>query len=135
MGFDRALVPVGPANAAAAGPLLPVLLPATSGQGLQISRQLTRGEGKVFYNLKFKNHTQIPLYKFMIQFNKNTFGLAVGGPLKVLEALDDSESTIRELAASTMFEMLKNQKDRLDKDTEVLLEKLLQLAKDPDLKS
>ncbi|KAG0621726.1 hypothetical protein M758_3G044000 [Ceratodon purpureus] len=52
----------------------------------------------------------------------------------VLEALDDPESTIRELAASAMLEMLKNQKDRLDKDTEVLLEKLLQLARDTDLK-
>jgi hypothetical protein len=64
-------------------PPLPVLLPATSGQGLQISGQLTRREGKVFYNLKFENHTQIPLDKFMIQFNKNTFGLAAGGPLQV----------------------------------------------------
>lgn len=64
-------------------PPLPVLFPATSGQGLQISGELTRREGKVFYNLKFENHTQTPLDKFMIQFNKNTFGLAAGGPLQV----------------------------------------------------
>lgn len=60
-----------------------MLLPATSGQGLQISGQLTRREGKVFYNLKFENHTQTSLDKFMIQFNKNTFGIAAGGPLQV----------------------------------------------------
>jgi len=64
-------------------PPLPVLLAATAGQGLQISGQLTRREGKVFYNLKFENHTQTPLDTFMIQFNKNTFGLAAGGPLQV----------------------------------------------------
>jgi len=52
----------------------------------------------------------------------------------VLEALDDPEATIRELAASAMLEMLKNQNDRLDKDTEVLLEKLLQSARDTDPK-
>ncbi|KAG0626142.1 hypothetical protein M758_2G105600 [Ceratodon purpureus] len=83
MGFDGALVPVGPATAATSEPSLPVLLPATSGQGLQISGQLARREGKVFYNLKFENHTQTPLDKFMIQFNKNTFGIAAGGPLQV----------------------------------------------------
>jgi CLIP-associating protein 1/2 len=52
----------------------------------------------------------------------------------VLEALDDPEATIRELAASVMLEMLKNQKDKLEKDTEVLLEKLLQSARDTDPK-
>lgn len=65
-------------------PPLPVLLSATGGQGLQISGQLTRREGKVFYNLKFENSGQTPLDTFMIQFNKNTFGLAAGGPLQVL---------------------------------------------------
>ena len=64
-------------------PPLSALLRATSGQGLQISGQLTRPEGKVFYNLKFENHSQIPLDTFMIQFNRNTFGLAAGGPLPV----------------------------------------------------
>jgi AP-1 complex subunit beta-1 len=44
---------------------------------------MMRREGKVFYNLKFENHSQTPLDKFMIQFNKNTFGLAAGGPLQV----------------------------------------------------
>ncbi|XP_024391811.1 beta-adaptin-like protein C [Physcomitrium patens] len=84
MGFDGALVPVGPATSGvSAEPPLPVLLSAASGQGLQISGKLIRREGKVFYNLKFENHTQTPLDNFMIQFNKNTFGLAAGGPLQV----------------------------------------------------
>lgn len=69
-------------------PPLPVLLSAASGQGLQISGKLIRREGKVFYNLKFENHTQTPLDNFMIQFNKNTFGLAAGGPLQVTSFID-----------------------------------------------
>lgn len=64
-------------------PSLPVLLPATSGQGLQISGQLTRRDGHVFYSLKFDNLSQTFLDGFMIQFNKNTFGLAAAGPLQV----------------------------------------------------
>ncbi|KAL8238834.1 hypothetical protein R6Q59_015401 [Mikania micrantha] len=66
-----------------AGPPLPVLLPAASGQGLEISAQLIRRDGQIFYSLMFENNTNIPLDGFMIQFNKNTFGLAAGGPLQV----------------------------------------------------
>lgn len=64
-------------------PPLPVLLPASTGQGLQISAQLTKRDGQVFYSLLFENNSQIPLDGFMIQFNKNTFGLAAAGPLQV----------------------------------------------------
>lgn len=59
------------------------MLPASTGQGLQISAQLTRREGQIFYSLLFENNTQSPLDGFMIQFNKNTFGLAAAGPLQV----------------------------------------------------
>lgn len=84
MGFESALVPVGPATSPVISePALPVLLPATSGQGLQISGQLIRRDGKVYYSLKFENLSQVPLDGFMIQFNKNTFGLAAGGALQV----------------------------------------------------
>ncbi|PSS09394.1 Beta-adaptin-like protein [Actinidia chinensis var. chinensis] len=65
------------------GPPLPVLLPASNGQGLQISAQLVRRESQIFYSLLFENNSPIPLDGFMIQFNKNTFGLAAGGPLQV----------------------------------------------------
>lgn len=63
---------------------LPVLLPAGSGQGLQISAQLVRQDGQIFYSLLFENSTQITLDGFMIQFNKNSFGLAAAGPLQVI---------------------------------------------------
>lgn len=65
-------------------PPLPVLVPASSGQGLQISAQLIRKDGQIFYSMLFENNSQIPLDGFMIQFNKNTFGLAAGGPLQVI---------------------------------------------------
>ncbi|KAL2238245.1 beta-adaptin-like protein B [Sesamum indicum] len=69
--------------ASPAGPPLPVLLPGSTGQGLQISAQLIRKDGQIFYSMYFENYTQIPLDGFMIQFNKNTFGLAAGGPLQI----------------------------------------------------
>lgn len=65
---------------------MPVVLPASTGQGLQISAQLTRRDGQVFYSMLFENNTQVPLDGFMIQFNKNTFGLAAAGPLQVFIA-------------------------------------------------
>lgn len=64
-------------------PPLPIVLPASTGQGLQISAQLTRRDGQIFYSMLFENNTQVPLDGFMIQFNKNTFGLASAGPLQV----------------------------------------------------
>lgn len=83
IGLDNsAIVPVDQ-PAAPTGPPLPVLLPASTGQGLQISAQLTRRDGQIFYSLLFENNTQVPLDGFMIQFNKNTFGLAAAGPLQV----------------------------------------------------
>ncbi|CAH9132162.1 unnamed protein product [Cuscuta epithymum] len=62
---------------------LPDVLPASTGQGLQISAQVIRRDGQVFYSMFFENHSQIALDGFMIQFNKNTFGLAAAGPLQV----------------------------------------------------
>ncbi|KAK9668104.1 hypothetical protein RND81_13G035700 [Saponaria officinalis] len=83
IGLDNSnsLVPVD--QPAPAGPPLPVVLPASKGQGLQISAQLTRRDGQVFYEMMFENNTQSVLEGFMIQFNKNTFGLAAGAPLQV----------------------------------------------------
>ena len=65
-------------------PPLPILLPASTGQGLQISAQLARRDGQIFYSLLFENNSQIALDGFMIQFNKNSFGLAAAGPLQVI---------------------------------------------------
>lgn len=64
-------------------PPLPVLLPESTGQGLQISAQLTRQDDQIFYSLLFENNSQVAIDGFMIQFNKNTFGLAAAGPLQV----------------------------------------------------
>ncbi|VFQ82846.1 unnamed protein product [Cuscuta campestris] len=80
---NSAIVPVDQPSVPAAGPPLPVLLPAATGQGLQISAQVIRRDGQVFYSMLFENHSQISLDGFMIQFNKNTFGLAAAGPLQV----------------------------------------------------
>lgn len=84
IGLDNTAAIV-PADQAAASPVpaLPVVLPASTGQGLQISAELTRQDGQVFYSMLFENNTQITLDGFMIQFNKNTFGLAAGGALQV----------------------------------------------------
>ncbi|KAJ6803452.1 beta-adaptin-like protein B [Iris pallida] len=82
MGLDNALVPVDQPSTPT-GPPLPVLLPFSTGQGLQISGQLLRRDGQIFYGLMFENNSQVPLDGFMIQFNKNSFGLAAAGPLQV----------------------------------------------------
>ncbi|XP_058195992.1 CLIP-associated protein [Rhododendron vialii] len=48
----------------------------------------------------------------------------------VLEVLDDSESSIRELALLLISEMLKNQGDAMEDSVEIVIEKLLHVAKD-----
>ncbi|KAF5731403.1 CLIP-associated protein [Tripterygium wilfordii] len=48
----------------------------------------------------------------------------------VLEVLDDSDSSIRELALSLIIEMLKNQKDAMEDSVEIVIEKLLHVTKD-----
>lgn len=59
-----------------AGAPLPVLLQASQGQGLQIRGRVVRAAGgQVVYSLVFENGSPVPLDGFMIQFNKNAFGL------------------------------------------------------------
>ncbi|KAJ4968834.1 hypothetical protein NE237_015535 [Protea cynaroides] len=48
----------------------------------------------------------------------------------VLEVLDDSDSSIRELALSLIVEMLNNQKDAMEDSVEIVIEKLLNVTKD-----
>jgi len=65
-------------------PPLPVLLPAATGQGLQISGRVERKDGQVVYHVVLENGTQTPLDGFMMQLNKSTFGLAAApGPLPI----------------------------------------------------
>ncbi|GAQ78829.1 adapitin protein [Klebsormidium nitens] len=76
----------GPAPASPAArtaPPKPILLQASAAQGLQISGQMVRKNGQIFYDLTFDNQGTVPLDGFMIQFNKNTFGLAAGSPLQL----------------------------------------------------
>ncbi|KAK4795703.1 hypothetical protein SAY86_028029 [Trapa natans] len=83
IGIDNnSIVPVDHSSNTAGSPL-PVLLPSSTGQGLQISAQLIRHDAQIFYSILFENDSQIPLDGFMIQFNKNSFGLAAAGPLQV----------------------------------------------------
>ncbi|OIW11125.1 hypothetical protein TanjilG_22932 [Lupinus angustifolius] len=86
------------------GPPLPILVPASTGQGLQISAQVVRRDGQIFYSLLFENSTQVPLDGFMIQFNKNTFGLAAAGPLQVPQIQPGTSA--RTLLPMVMFQNL-----------------------------
>ncbi|EOA19924.1 hypothetical protein CARUB_v10000174mg [Capsella rubella] len=83
MGLDNAAIVPVDEPITSSGPPLPVVVPASSGQGLQISAQLSRRDGQVFYSMLFENNSQTVLDGFMIQFNKNTFGLAAAGPLQI----------------------------------------------------
>ncbi|KAG0447640.1 hypothetical protein HPP92_028231 [Vanilla planifolia] len=103
IGLDNAIVPVDQPTASY-GPALPVLLPSSTGQGLQISAQLVRRDGQVFYSLLLENSSQMVLDGFMIQFNKNTFGLAAAGPLQI-PTLQPAAST-RTLLPMVLFQNL-----------------------------
>ncbi|RWR89005.1 Clathrin/coatomer adaptor [Cinnamomum micranthum f. kanehirae] len=92
IGLDGAIVPVDQ-PATPSGPPLPIVLPASTGQGLQICAQLTRRDGQIFYSMLFENNSQIPLDGFMIQFNKNTLGLAAAGPLQVPQLQPGASAT------------------------------------------
>ncbi|XP_038974796.1 CLIP-associated protein-like isoform X2 [Phoenix dactylifera] len=48
----------------------------------------------------------------------------------VLEVLDDSDSSTRELSLSLIAEMLKNQKEAIEDSVEIFVEKLLRVTKD-----
>ncbi|XP_008810808.1 CLIP-associated protein-like isoform X1 [Phoenix dactylifera] len=48
----------------------------------------------------------------------------------VLEVLDDTDSSTRELALSLIVEMLKNQKEAMEDSVEIVIEKLLHVTKD-----
>ncbi|KAJ4956400.1 hypothetical protein NE237_013183 [Protea cynaroides] len=48
----------------------------------------------------------------------------------VFEVLDDSDSSIRELALSLIVQMLNNQKDTMEGSIEIVIEKLLHVTKD-----
>ncbi|KAG6488457.1 hypothetical protein ZIOFF_049700 [Zingiber officinale] len=103
IGIDNTIVPIDqPTTPTEYGPPLPVLLPASTGQGLQISAHLTRQNGQIYYAIMFENNTQGVLDGFMIQFNKNTFGLAAAGPLQVPSL--QPGSSVRTLLPMVLFQ-------------------------------
>ncbi|KAK1308250.1 Beta-adaptin-like protein C [Acorus calamus] len=103
IGMDNALVPTDQPTTDS-GPPLPVVLPSSTGQGLQISAQLIRRDGQIFYSMLFENNSQLTLDGFMIQFNKNTFGLAHAGQLQVPQL--PPGSTARTLLPMVAFQNL-----------------------------
>ncbi|KAK1266357.1 Beta-adaptin-like protein B [Acorus gramineus] len=103
IGLDNALVPVDQPTTES-GPPLPVVLPSSTAQGLQISAQLIRRDGQIFYSMLFENNSQLTLDGFMIQFNKNTFGLAHAGELQVPQL--PPGSTARTLLPMVSFQNL-----------------------------
>ncbi|KAG4988180.1 hypothetical protein JHK85_031163 [Glycine max] len=83
MGTDNSSIVPPDEPTTTTGPPLSIVLPTSVGHGFQVSAQLTRQDGQIFYSMLFENNTHVPLDGFMIQFNKNTFGLAAAGPLQV----------------------------------------------------
>ena len=74
---------MGGGPAAPAAPALPVLLTADKGKGVQVAGAMAREGGRLVYRLAFTNTGPLPLNGFMIQFNKNFFGLGPEGQLQV----------------------------------------------------
>ena len=66
-----------------AAPAEPVLLTTANGKGVQVTGGLRREGGQVVYGLTFTNGGAVPLNGFLIQFNKNAFGLVPQGQLQV----------------------------------------------------
>jgi len=53
-----------------------LLLPAEQGRGMQITGAFNRLQGRLVLDLNFTNFTASPMGNFVIQFDKNMFGLA-----------------------------------------------------------
>lgn len=68
-------VAVPPESMRTSAPALSTILAAEQGKGLAILGQLSRRAGAIAYRLEFENTTTTTLDGFMIQMNKNAFGL------------------------------------------------------------
>ncbi|CAI5958801.1 unnamed protein product [Closterium sp. NIES-65] len=100
MGLDAAIVPVPEAPS---GPSLPVLLAASAGQGLQINGQLERKDGQVVYRVKFDNNSSTALDGFMMQLNKNSFGISAPAGVLPVPPLQPGASATADLPL-TLFQ-------------------------------
>nr|GMC87089.1 beta-adaptin-like protein B [Ipomoea batatas] len=97
------------------------VLPASTGEGLQISVQLTRRDGQIFYSMLFENNSQIPLDGFMIQFNKNTFGVAAGGICKYSVAHGFVPSTLLQVAVKNNQQPVWYFNDKISEDDKMIM--------------
>ncbi|CAI5471097.1 unnamed protein product [Closterium sp. Yama58-4] len=100
MVLDAAIVP---APEAPSGPSLPVLLAASAGQGLQINGQLERKDGQVVYRVKFDNNSSTALDGFMMQLNKNSFGISAPAGVLPVPPLQPGASATADLPL-TLFQ-------------------------------
>lgn len=73
----------GGMSISSAPPSKPVILDASKGNGLEICGKLIRSDRQIVYDLTFTNKSPAARDGFMIQFNKNTFGLTMAQPLSV----------------------------------------------------
>eukprot|EP01096_Ripella_sp_DP13-Kostka_P000567 TRINITY_DN1060_c0_g2_i1.p1 TRINITY_DN1060_c0_g2~~TRINITY_DN1060_c0_g2_i1.p1 ORF type:complete len:941 (-),score=529.23 TRINITY_DN1060_c0_g2_i1:66-2798(-) len=58
-----------------------VILPADKGDGMQLTAAFALRSGQLYYLLTITNQSSAPISQFVIQFNKNVFGLAPAGTL------------------------------------------------------
>jgi AP-1 complex subunit beta-1 len=74
-----------------------VVLPADQGKGMQISAAFARREGRLLLDLAITNFTPSPMGNFVIQFDKNTFGIAPAGtaiPINILHQGQTGEASL-----------------------------------------
>ncbi|CEL96292.1 unnamed protein product [Vitrella brassicaformis CCMP3155] len=97
LGLDDTTTTTTPTAAAPTVPQQMVLnadQPGQKGQrGLKVAAALTRFRGSIVLQMTFGNMSQMPLSGWAIQFNKNPFGLAPGGPLQVQDLAPGQTAT------------------------------------------
>lgn len=76
-------------------------LPAIKGKGLEISGTFARRNNQVFMDMTFSNKAMQAMGGFLIQFNKNSFGIIPGQPLQVPSPLNPNQSIDTSLPLST----------------------------------
>jgi len=69
-----------------------LVLPADQGKGMQISAAFSRREGRLGLEVSISNFTPNPMGNFVIQFDKNTFGLAPAGTQIPINTLSQGQS-------------------------------------------
>ncbi|KAI1287938.1 AP-1 complex subunit beta-1 [Halotydeus destructor] len=79
-----------------------VWVAADRGKGMEITGTFTRRSGQLLMEMTFRNKAIGPLSGFAVQFNKNSFGLAPGGPINVTSPLLPNMSSDVSLPLTTV---------------------------------